>query len=323
MSKSKKSIIVTGGAGFIGSNLARRLLGEGYKVWVIDNLSTGFESNIPVGAEFIEMDIADLESYRTMPGGEIHALFHLAAQSSGEISDEKPEVDLMTNALGTLLLLKWCLENNVPRFVYASSMAVYGDVASLPVNERETCQPLSLYGVSKLTAENYVRHFSQRGLKTTIFRMFSVYGPGQDLSNLKQGMVSIYMSFLLNKQPILVKGSKERFRDFIYIDDVIDAWIAAIDNEKTFGKTYNLGTGKRAFVWGLIEEEIRAFGYDLNNYPVIYAEPTPADQFGLCADITQISSDLNWSPKVSLAMGIEKMAKWAKAKNETTGEINH
>lgn len=317
MIKSKKGIIVTGGAGFIGSHLARRLLEEGYRVWVIDNLATGFESNIPAGAEFIKMDISDSKSYTKMPSGENHALFHLAAQSSGEISHEKPEVDLATNALGTLLLLRWCLENNVPRFVYASSMAVYGDVVALPVSERETCQPISLYGISKMTAENYVRHFSRRGLKTTIFRMFSVYGPGQDLSNLKQGMVSIYMSFLLNKQPIVVKGSKERFRDFIYIDDVVDAWVAAMDNEKTFGKTYNLGTGKKTFVWSLVEEEIRALGYDPKTYPIIYAEPTPADQFGLYADISQIKTNLNWSPKVPLAIGLEKMAKWAKASNET------
>jgi len=311
--KSKKGVIVTGGAGFIGSHLARRLLEDGYRVWVIDNLSTGFESNIPAGAEFIKMDIADSKSYNKMPSGETHALFHLAAQSSGEISHEKPEADLTTNALGTLLLLRWCLENNAPRFVYASSMAVYGDVVALPVNERETCQPISLYGISKMTAENYVRHFSQRELKTTIFRIFSTYGPGQDLNNLKQGMVSIYMAFLLNKQPILVKGSRERFRDFIYIDDVVDAWIAAMDNEKTLGKTYNLGTGKKTFVWELIEEEIKTFGYDSNTYPVIYAEPTPADQFGLYADISQVSSDLNWLPKVSLAIGLKKMAEWARA----------
>lgn len=313
MIKSKKGVIVTGGAGFIGSHLARRLLEEGYRVWVIDDLSTGFESNIPAGAEFIRMDVSDSKSYNKMPSEANCVLLHLAAQSSGEISYEKPELDLTTNALGTLLLLKWCLENNVPRFLYASSMAVYGDVVALPVSERETCQPISLYGISKMTAENYVRHFSQRGLKATIFRIFNAYGPGQDLNNLKQGMVKIYMSFLLNKQPILVKGSRERFRDFLYIDDVVDAWIAAMDNEKTLGKTYNLGTGKKTFVWELIEEEIRAFGYDSNTYPVIYAEPTPADQFGLYADISQVSSDLNWLPKVSLAIGLKKMAEWATA----------
>ena len=313
LSKNRKSIIITGGAGFIGSNLARRLLEEGYRVWVVDNLSSGFESNIPAGAEFIKMDIEDSKSYNKMPCEANCVLLHLAAQSSGEISYEKPEVDLTTNALGTLFLLKWCLENNVSRFVYASSMAVYGNVVDLPVSEMETCQPISLYGISKMTAENYVHHFSQMGLKTTIFRIFSTYGPGQDLSNLKQGMVSIYMSFLLNKQPILVKGSKERFRDFIYIDDVVDAWIAATDNEKTFGKTYNLGTGKKTFVWELIEEEIKVFGFDPDTYSVIDAEPTPADQFGLYADISQISSDLNWLPKVSLAIGLKKMAEWAKA----------
>lgn len=317
MTKSRKDIIVTGGAGFIGSHLARRLLAEGYRVWVVDDLSTGFESNIPAGAEFVEMDISDSKSYGRMPSGNICALLHLAAQTSGEISYEKPELDLTTNAMGTLLLLNWCLENSVPRFVYASSMAVYGDVATLPVSETETCQPLSFYGISKLTAEDCIRNFSQRGLKTTIFRIFSTYGPGQDLNNLKQGMVSIYLSFLLKEQPILVKGSRERFRDYIYIDDVVDAWMVAMDDEKTFGKTYNLGTGRKTLVLDLIEEEIRAFGSDPNSYPVIDAEPTPADQFGLYADISQVKSDLNWFPKVSLSEGLGKMIEWAKKQNDT------
>ncbi len=317
MSTDKRSMIVTGGAGFIGSHIARALIEKGYKVWVVDNLSTGFESNIPVGAEFIQLDISDPASYSKLPTcRESDVVFHLAAQSSGETSHDQPQVDLMCNALGTLLILDWCHKNNLRRFLYASSMAIYGDVASLPVKETQECKPLSLYGISKLTAENYINHFAKRGINATIFRIFSAYGPGQDLNNLKQGMVSIYLSFLLNEQPVLVKGSRDRFRDLTYIDDIVKAWLMVMDNKNTFGKTYNLGIGKKTLVSELIEEEIKTFGYNPSTYPVIDADPTPADQFGLYADVSQLESDLGWAPQISLESGLREMVKWAELQRE-------
>lgn len=310
----KKEVIITGGAGFIGSRIAKRMVEEGYRVWVIDNLSTGSEASIPAGAEFIKVDISDARSYGKMPREKVDAVLHLAAQSSGEVSDEKPVLDLMSNSLGTLLILSWCIENNVSRFLHASSMGVYGEPKVLPVSEEHICQPISCYGVSKLTAENYIRIFARKGMKFTIFRIFSTYGVGQDFCNLRQGMVSIYMYFLLRNEPIIVKGSLERFRDFIYIDDMVETWVKAINEEKTFGKTYNLGSGRKTTVLELNDEEIRAFGYDPDTYPINCTEPTPNDQFGLFADITRIKTDLNWVPKVSLKEGLLKMVKWAKEK---------
>jgi UDP-glucose 4-epimerase len=138
--------------------------------------------------------------------------------------------------------------------------------------------------------------------------MFSVYGPGQNMENLKQGMVSIYMAYLLQGKPILVKGSKDRFRDFIYIDDVVDAWISAIDKTRSFGKIYNLGTGMKTHVYELIREEIAVFDQDPDEYLVMYEGSTPADQFGLYADISRITADLRWQPKTRLRVGLQKMA---------------
>jgi len=305
-------ILITGGAGFIGSHLAKRLLDTGYEVAIIDNLSTGNASNIPSSADFIESDISKKKTYKTISGQKFSYVLHLAAQSSGEISDEKPELDLEVNTLGTLLLLRWCMKERISRFLYASSMAVYGNALKNPVTELDPCHPLSFYGISKFSSEQYIHHFSNKGLNTTVFRMFSVYGPGQNMGNLKQGMISIFMAYLMKNEEIWVKGSKDRFRDFIYIDDVIDAWISAMDNPATYGQTYNLATGKKTFIHQLINEEIKSFNLNPDTYPVKYEGSTPADQFGLFADITKIRSDLDWVPKTDLKTGLTHMADWVR-----------
>jgi UDP-glucose 4-epimerase len=307
-----KTILITGGAGFIGSHIAKRLIYEGHDVTIVDNLTTGFEWNIPSEATFVRADISKKSMFKKIPEKSYDAVFHLAAQSSGEISHEKPELDLKVNTLSTLLLLNWCMKMHVPRFIYASSMAVYGDAACSPVSEDYSCQPLSFYGISKLSSEHYVQHFSKKGLNTTCFRMFSVYGPGQNMENMKQGMVSIFLAYLLNGEPIWVKGSGDRFRDFIFIDDVVDVWCASLENPRTFGNIYNLATCKKTRVRDLVEEEIRIFGCDPASYQVKYEGTTPADQFGLFADISRLKRDLDWEPRISLADGLKHMFSWAK-----------
>lgn len=179
----------------------------------------------------------------------------------------------------------------------------------------DPCHPLSFYGISKFSSEQYIHHFSNKGLNTTVFRMFSVYGPGQNMGNLKQGMVSIFMAYLIKNEEIWVKGSKDRYRDFTYIDDVVDAWVSAMDNPATYGQTYNLATGKKTFVYQLINEEMKSFNLNPDTYPVKYEGSTPADQFGLFADITKIRSDLNWSPKTDLKTGLAHTVDWIREAN--------
>lgn len=308
----KKKVLVTGGAGFIGSHIAKRLQETGYEVIVIDNLITGNTKNIPNGVDFIEGDISKQKIISSLPNKDVYAVLHLAAQSSGEISYEKPDFDLKVNTLGTLLLLKWCREHGIPRFIYASSMAVYGNALHNPVSETVTCNPLSFYGISKLSSEQYIQHFAREGLATTCFRMFSVYGPGQNMTNMKQGMVSIFLAYLLKGEEIWIKGSKDRFRDFIYIDDVVDVWCSSLENEKTYGKIYNIATGKKTFVRELVKKEVEFFGFDPETYPVKYEGSTPADQFGLYADVSVLKQDLNWEPSVSLDHGLKNMISWVK-----------
>lgn len=307
-----KNLLITGGAGFIGSNIAKKCLELGYNVTIVDNLSTGFLDNIPINAHFIEMDISNQDEYSKLSSIKIDAILHLAAQSSGEVSHENPINDCKINTLSTLLLLDFCKKNNIKRFIYASSMAIYGNTKENPVSENTKCNPLSFYGISKLSSENYIDHYSRYGLLTTSFRMFSVYGPGQNMQNMKQGMASIFMSYLKNNEKIWVKGNKDRFRDFVYIDDVVDAWINALENPSSFGKTYNLGTGVKTTVEKLLETEISSFGYNNTLYPVKYEGSTPDDQFGLYADVSRIKNDLKWVPKVDLDKGIEMMTKWVK-----------
>lgn len=308
-----RHILVTGGAGFIGSHIALACLAKGYDVTIVDNFVTGRPENLPGSARFIKMDISDETEYEKLSPYTFDAVLHLAAQSSGEISNEAPAFDLMVNTLGTVLLLNMCKYKKIPRFIYASSMAVYGNVSKNPVPESIPCNPLSFYGITKWASEQYVLHYSEEGLNTTCFRMFSVYGPGQNLENMKQGMVSIFLAYLMKNEEIWVKGSGDRFRDFIYIDDVVDAWMLALDSPRTYGKIYNLATGVKTPVKELVESEVRVFGQDVTAYPVKYSGSTPFDQHGLFADMTQFHSDTGWTPKIPLDMGLERMVKWVKS----------
>jgi UDP-glucose 4-epimerase len=302
---------VTGGAGFIGSHLARKLLAEGWEVSIADNLSTGFKENVPKGSDFILLDLSKDGFIESLPRGPFDAIFHLAAQSSGEISFDNPAYDLKTNCLSTAMLLDWALKNGTKRFIFTSSMSIYGDQECQPVKESASSNPKSFYGIGKLASEAYARIYSTMGLNTTCLRLFNVYGPGQNMENLRQGMVSIYMAYILKKEPVMVKGSSERYRDFIYIDDVIRAYVSCLDNQNTFGKSYNVASGIKTTVASLLEEELRVFGHDPSKYPIEYKGITPGDTFGIVADIEALKRDTDWEPSVKLDEGLKRMRDWA------------
>lgn len=301
----RQNFLVTGGAGFIGAAIARALVRSGDNVVVVDNLSTGYRANVPAGCRFVEMDVSKPEHYARLSDEKFDAVFHLAAQSSGEASFQDPWCDFNSHATATFLLLELCRKSGTPRFLYGSSMSIYGDSQYLPADENHPIQPKTYYAAGKLAAEAYVRLHSSLGLATTVFRMFSVYGPNQNLANKMQGMVSIYLSFILENKPILVKGAKERFRDFIYIDDVVAAWLKALDNPATFGKTYNLGTGRPTTVGELLRVMTECSGNP--DYPVEFSGNTPGDQFGMYADIGRLRADLGWEPGWSLDDGLAAM----------------
>ncbi len=302
--------LVTGGAGFIGSCIVKRLIDEGHSVFVVDNLSTGDEKNVPPppGAELVVGSLSDSRTYAGFRFGPVDAVLHLGAQSSGQISHEVPLHDFDANARGTFLLLRWCERNGVKRVLFASSMAVYGS-SELPLREDHPLAPHSFYGASKAAAEVLLRHFGRLGGDATIFRLFNIYGTGQDFKNHKQGMVSIYLAYLLKRETILVKGAFERYRDFLYVDDVVDAWMRSLHEARTFNRVYNLGSARRTTVKQLLSALIEAFGYE--EYPIRQDGNTPGDIFGSVADITAIRRDIGWKPKTQLGAGLKKMVEWA------------
>ena len=313
MPPPQKSALVTGGAGFIGSHLARRLLREGWSVDIVDNLSTGYRENVPEGTTLFDVDVSRNDLAAQLPAKRYDAVFHLAAQSSGEISFDDPSYDLRTNCQSTVLLLGWCKDNGTTRFLYTSSMSIYGDQTVQPVAETATPVPKSFYGIGKLASEAYTHVYGAFGIHSTSLRLFNVYGPGQNLANMRQGMVSIFLAYILRKQDLIVKGSPDRYRDIIYIDDVIDAYMACLENPATFGKSYNVATGKKTTVGELIDAELRAFGYAPGEYPVTFSANTPGDTFGIAANIDSLRADTGWAPTVDLHSGLAQMVAWAKS----------
>jgi UDP-glucose 4-epimerase len=304
-----KRYLVTGAAGFVGSFIAKRLLDQGAEVWTIDNLSTGYKENIPKGTKFIQGGCQDEESIKQLSKTKFDAILHIAGQSSGEISFENPVYDLRTNTESTLRLVQYALANGCSRFLYASSMSVYGNVAERPIAEDHPTNPLSFYGVGKLASEKYMSIYGTKGLAWTALRYFNIYGPNQNMDNLKQGMVSIYLAQLLKNDKVIVKGSNDRFRDFIYIDDLVDITTQMIDDEKAFNKAFNIATGVKTTVKELLDKQVKISGLKKD---IVYEGNTPGDQKGIYADISQIKKLFGFKPKYSLDQGLEKMISWAR-----------
>ena len=311
-----KRIIVTGGAGFIGSHLTERLLREGSAVTVLDNFSTGREENLKLEADFVKGDVSRPEDVDRLPMDGVVGVFHLAAQSSGEVSFEDPYADFQTNAGGTLLLLEWCKRNGIDCFIFASTISVYGRNSETPISENTECIPNSFYGIGKLASENYVRLYGLMGLRATVLRPCNVYGPMQNLDNMKQGMASIYMSFLQKGEPILVKGSLERFRDQVYVADVIDVMMLCLEKPVSIGQTYNIGTGRKTTVRELIASMLKVSGNSVEDYPVREIEGTPGDLFGCYADISKVKEHLGWEPRYDLESGLRKMYEYHAGKGD-------
>jgi UDP-glucose 4-epimerase len=227
-----------------------------------------------------------------------------------ELSFERPLYDFMTNAFSTLLLLQWGRQVKIKQFIFASSVNVYGNATQLPIQESAPIQPPSPYAVGKIASEYLNRIYQDFGVNTTSLRLFNVYGPRQDLHNLRQGMASIYMAYVARNEPILVLGSKDRFRDFSSVHDVVDAFYRCLD-EKAYGKTYNVASGRKTYVWELLKLIIEAFGHDPASYPINYGDPTTNDQFGFYGDSSLLQQELGWTPTIKLEEGIKEMARWA------------
>jgi UDP-glucose 4-epimerase len=303
-----KTYLVTGAAGFIGAAISKKLVEDGHKVVTIDNLSTGYRSNIPAGVKFYKGNCQNYEIVKQFENYSFEAIYHIAGQSSGEISFDDPVYDLQTNTQSTLLLLKLALKTGCKKFVYASTMSVYGDQPDEPIGEEIKPMPKSFYGVGKIASEHYLRIYQEYGINSVALRLFNVYGPGQNMLNLRQGMVSIFLAQAIKDKNILVKGSKDRFRDFVYIDDVVEAFVKSEENCKENFKVINIATQKKTTIEQLIENMKDILPFDVS---VEFGGSTPGDQFGITAKIDNAKTLIAWQPKYDLKTGLTKMVNWA------------
>jgi UDP-glucose 4-epimerase len=308
----KKRALVTGGAGFIGSHLSSRLLSEGWEVTICDNLSTGHISNVPAGATFIWADLSKEDAFQRLGKKPFDTVFHLASHVGQEPSFERPLADLSDNTLATLRLIQWAKEVGVGKFVFTSSVNVYGNPQTLPITEQTPVSPFSFYAVHKLAGEGYCSIFSSLGFPCTVLRLFNIYGPGQSLENIKQGMVRIYLHYIARECPVEVKGSLERIRDFVYIDDCVSAFVLAAQS-KGDGKIFNVCTGKPTLVGELIQLLANKWNPGFKDeYPVKALPGTTNDQFQIWGEPHKLKAELDWRHNVSLDEGLSRMVAWAK-----------
>jgi UDP-glucose 4-epimerase len=308
-------VLVTGGAGFIGSHLVDGLVARGDEVTVVDNLSTGDRTNVNPEARFVEADVADVDELRRGFDGEpVDAVLHVAGQASISKSFTDPRSDLDVNVVGTLNVLGLCSETNVPRLVYASSMTAYGEPSVLPVEESAPCLPVSNYGVTKLAGERYVHVAGGRtdiDLAVTSLRMFNVYGERQSLTNPYQGVLAIFIGNVLRNEPITIHSDGSQTRDFIYVADVVDAWLRVLDDHGTADAVFNVGSGRETSINELADAVLASFGHSRENWEVRTEPAQTGDQRRSLASIDSIADAVGWRPRVPLADGMTRTVSWA------------
>jgi UDP-glucose 4-epimerase len=322
-------VLVTGAAGFIASHIADALLARGDEVVVLDNLSNGRRDCVPSGAVFVKGDVrnpADIDqAFLALDARPIDAVCHLAGQASTFRSFDEPAWDMEVNGVGTARMLEGALRHGAATFLYASSMTVYGSPSRLPVREDAPCNPLSYYGVTKWAAERSVLLAATQGpaekrLRSCAFRMFNVYGERQSLTNPYQGVLGIFIGNVLRNEPISIFGDGEQSRDFVYVGDVANAWVAALDRSDLNALVFNLGTGTQTSINQLWRMAVSSCDIDPESWDVSYGPERPGDQRHMVADIAAARERLDWMPTTSLEEGVRSTVEWARADSDDAGD---
>jgi len=297
------NVLVTGGAGFIGSHVVEGLLKEGLSLIVVDNLSTGKIENLNPNALFYQQSIEDEEMMeRVFMLHKPAYIFHLAAQSSVSVSVRNPVEDAKTNILGTLVLLQKSVKYGVKKFIFSSTGgAIYGDNVKIPTPETEIPNPISPYGIAKLSVEKYLDFFSKEyGLEYVSLRYSNVYGPRQDPYG-EAGVVAIFINRMLKGEKVTIFGDGEYVRDYVYVDDVVRANILAMEKGKNV--VLNIGTGRGTTVNELFMMLKSITGY--SDEPE-YAPPRKGDVRKSILDCSKAKEILGWEPEVSLEEGLRR-----------------
>jgi len=301
-------VLLTGGAGFIGSHVADAYLEAGDDVAVVDNLTTGRRAHLPPGARFYEMDIRDPELREVFARERPEVVNHHAAQASVTASVADPGHDADVNVLGTLNLLALCQEFGVRRFVFASTGgAIYGDPEVIPAEEAHPTRPLSPYGISKMAGEHYVRFYGSLGMTWAILRYANVYGPRQDPHG-EAGVVAIFASAMLAGTPPTVFGDGTQTRDFVYVEDVARANLLATRAEHS--ETANIATGVETTVNDVVRALAEVTGF---RDPPVYAPPRAGEVYRIALDPARARRWLGWAPAVALDDGLRRTVAWFRA----------
>ena len=295
-------VLVTGGAGFIGSHATDHLLERGHEVAVADNLSTGKRENVPEGARFYEADVRSGldEVFREFKP---EAVAHQAAQMDVRRSVREPDFDADVNVLGTVRLLQNCVEHDVSKFILASTGgAVYGEQQEFPAREDHPQYPVSPYGVSKLAGERYLHYYeTQYGLPYVALRYANVYGPRQDPHG-EAGVVAIFCGNLRDGKTSTINGSGEQTRDYVFVGDVARANVLALEGNISSG-AFNIGTGIETDVNHLYELLLKESGKEL---PPEHGPGKPGEQSRSCVDPGRAGEVFGWRPEVDLASGLRE-----------------
>jgi UDP-glucose 4-epimerase len=309
-------VLVTGGAGFIGSHLCDALLAAGENVTALDDLSTGARDNLADDVPLVVADVADADAVRAcFADGRFDAVLHVAGQASIATSFDRPERDLRANVSGTLNILDACVTSGVRRLVHASSMTVYGEAEDVPTPEDTPCRPVSYYGITKYAAERYALVTGSRpdvDLAVTALRMFNVYGERQSLANPYQGVLAIFVGNVLRGEPITIHGDGRQTRDFVYVGDVVDAWLRVLDEPGTRGGVYNVGSGRETAIADLGRAVVAALGHDPEAWELRGAPAQRGDQRRSAARVEALADATGWRPATTLEDGLRRTVEWAR-----------
>jgi len=301
-------ILVTGGAGFIGSHVVDAYLQEGHDVSIIDNLSTGKKKNINSKSRFYKLDICSGEVEKVFAEGRFDLVNHHAAQIDVRKSVADPVFDAKTNIIGLLNILQNCIRHGVKRFIFASTGgAIYGEQEEFPAKETHPTNPLSPYGIAKLSGEHYLFFCKNTyGLDSTVLRYANVYGPRQDPHG-EAGVVAIFAQKLLRGEQPVINGDGMQTRDFVYVGDVARANVLALSYNG--GGTFNIGTGKETTVRQLFRQLVDICGVKAEE---IYGHPKNGEQKRSVIDFEKAKKTLGWSPHVFLEEGLKHTVEYFK-----------
>jgi UDP-glucose 4-epimerase len=302
-------VLVTGGAGFIGSNLVRALLARGDDVRVLDNFSTGNRANLAGLAHDVELVEGELRSYERVHNAVrgVELVFHLGALGSVPRSVQDPLTSGAVNVEGTLNVLLAARDEGIRRVVFASSSSIYGNQSELPLRETMAPDPISPYGVAKLAAERYCVSFTRvyHSFETVVLRYFNVFGPRQDPRSQYAAVVPLFVTAIAAGEPVTIFDDGEQSRDFTYIDNVVAANLLAADADGISGRIFNISAGTPATVNELADTIGRLLGKDVERR---YLPARPGDLRNSWADVNEARAALGFDPSISLEDGLRRTA---------------